>query len=190
MAGRFGSSIRTVDLRTRREPSGSRTIEFKARFRSSEESVSALTAARAHGFVAARCCSEDALEFELDFVQHPVATSIAAIIVCAAAGVVVGVVFDVLSPGASLWLSTRWAMPAVSALGGAALGASIALAICRSALHEYRDTRDMRVLAVQVRAYELDSLRALMRRHGAIELRIGAAREALAEPATSTRHAA
>lgn len=165
-----------VQLHLWREAMASRPIEVKARFQGPDESSAALIAARAKGFLSARTCGADALGYDLDFAQHPVTASLVSILACTIAGVMVGFGFDLFSPGVALWFPTPWAVPALSGAGGAMLGGAIALAICRTTLSEYRDTRELTVVAARVRPDELDSICGLFELHAALEIRTAASR--------------
>jgi hypothetical protein len=151
-----------------RDHLGSRPVEIKARFRSPDESRSAMIAALSRGSLAAQCCSEDAFEFHFDFVQHPIATSIAATVACTLAGLLVGLAYRLFAPASPQWLPGVW----VSGLSAATLGALSALWICRSALSEYRLTRELTGVRARVQPDHVESITAEFERHGAIEIRV------------------
>ena len=127
-----------------------------------------MSAALAQGSLAARCCTDDALEFHFDFVQHPVATSIAATIACTLAGLLVGLVYRFFAPVSPIWLPGVW----VSGLSGAAVGALSAIWICRSALSEYRLTRELTGVRARVQRDQVARISAEFERRGAIEIRV------------------
>lgn len=144
----------------------------KGRFDGPDESQAGLAAARRQGFESSRLRTEDAFRFDLDFVQHPVATSIAATVACGLAAVLVGLAYGLWSMRVSAWTPVDWSVPLVSGLCGAVLGAAIALVICRSGLREYRHTRQLTVVAVSAHPDDLQTVLSLLRRSGAVELHV------------------
>lgn len=156
------------------------SVSLTARFANEDEATAAALALQSLGAEVSRCCDDD-LGFELDFVQHPLATSAVAMVACGLAGVLIGAIASGFIPGVSGWVYGPVPGPLVMGGGAAAVGGMIALLICRSALPDYRPTRSQTVVRAVVPPAHLDEATAVvLARHHALELR--APRAAAARP--------